>query len=288
MELLDKVAIVTGSTSGIGTATAKIFAREGAKVVVTGRSVERGNAVVKDIQNAGGKAAFFAADMSNEVEVEALFRFTVQTFGKLDILVNNHAPLVEMLDERRDRSIADTASEDWESILRVGLTGFFYTIKNALPLMITNGSGSIINVSSLASTRGTPGLSIYTAAKGGINAMTRQIAADYGKQGIRVNTIVVGTIISNERMATAWSHPKLMEETIKLVCVDRLGKPEDVAFAALYLTSDRSAYVTGSELTIDGGQSSKVALPSLDEGWETLAAAATKNDLFCFTAKQFP
>lgn len=267
MDLENKIAIVTGSTSGIGAGTAKIFAGEGAKVVVTGRSEERGRKVVEEIASAGGTAVFFKADMANLSEVEALFRFTADTYGGLDILVNNHAPLAESLDESRDKPLLDVSLENWDSLLQVGLTSIFYTIRNALPLMIKNGGGSIINISSLASLQGPPGLSVYAASKGGMNAMTRQIAADYGKQNIRVNTIVVGTIICNDRMEMAWGDPRLRAATLETICVNRLGEAADIAHAAVYLASDKAGFVSGIELVVDGGQFSKVALPILD-AWE--------------------
>jgi NAD(P)-dependent dehydrogenase (short-subunit alcohol dehydrogenase family) len=216
--------------------------------------------------------------MGKELDVESLLKFTADRFGRLDVLVNNHAPVAEMVDDRRDLTLTETKSKDWEYILHHGLTSFYYSIKYSLPLMLKNNGGSIVNISALASTRGSPGLSTYAAAKGGINAMTRQLAADYGKQSIRVNTILVGTIISNERMETAWSNPRLRTETEKLVCVNRLGNAEDIAYTALFLASDRAGYISGSEVTVDGGQSIKLAIPSLDEGWDAASGAASSRD----------
>jgi NAD(P)-dependent dehydrogenase (short-subunit alcohol dehydrogenase family) len=275
VRLANKTAIITGSTSGVGASTAKIFAHEGAKVIVTGRSSDRGDKVVAEIRAAGGDATFFKADMVNESEVKALVDFTLETYGRIDILMNNHAPIAESIDKRMDQSIHLTPTEDWDYLIKVGITSIYYMLKYTLPEMMKIGGGSIINISSLASLLGTQdSMSAYTASKGAVNALTRQLATDYGRYDIRVNTIVLGIVICNERMEAAFSHPALKEESIKSLCVNRLGTGDDVGHAAAFLASDQATYITGIELLVEGGQSAKVPMPSLDDGWQTAAEAA--------------
>jgi NAD(P)-dependent dehydrogenase (short-subunit alcohol dehydrogenase family) len=275
VRLKSKVAIITGSTSGVGASTAKIFAQEGAKVIVTGRSVERGEKVVAEIRAAGGDATFFQADMINEAEVKALVDFTLATYGRIDVLMNNHAPIAESIDKRMDMSIHVTPTADWDYLIKVGITSIYYMLKYTLPEMMKNGGGSIINISSLASLRGTQdSMSAYTASKGALNALTRQLANDYGRYDIRANTIVLGIIICNERMEAAFNHPVLKKEAIKSLCVNRLGAGDDIGHAAAFLASDQATYITGIELLVDGGSAARGPMPSLDDGWQTAAEAA--------------
>lgn len=271
MDLLGKVAVVTGSTKGIGEGIAKEMAREGAHVVVTGRDVEGGNRVVKEIEAEGGSAVFHAADLGDEAACKGLLDFAVQTFGGLHVLVNNHAPTVEIMEKQYDTYLADTTSEHWDFLVRYGQTSIYYMLKNVLPIMVAGGGGSIVNISSLTSVSGVPGMGMYSATKGAMNALTRNVAVDYGDQGIRCNTIVVGIIMSNPRMDVAWSHPGLREASLRNILVGRFGKPADIAHAAVYFASDKSSYVTGQELKVDGGICTRMPVPHLQDGFAVMA-----------------
>lgn len=243
--------MVTGATRGIGEEIAYYFAAEGAKVVVAGRNADRGARVVETIKASGGKAIFLAADVSSESDVKQLVTATVQAFGGLNILVNNAAPTT-LIGASSDKCMADHTTEEFDAIVKATLYGTFWCCKYAIPHMLQAGSGSIINVSSIASIRGFACVPAYAASKGGINALTRQIATDYGTRGIRANTIVVGVII-NELTAGMVATSELEAAVNSLHLTPRPGMCSDVANLAVYLGSDESAFMTAGELLIDGG-----------------------------------
>lgn len=274
-DLIDKVAVVTGSTKGIGEGIAKAMALEGAKVIVNGRDVESGNRVVQEIREAGCEATFFKADLGEEVEVKALLHFAEETYGALHILVNNHAPTVEIMEEQVDSYLADTDTDGWDFLIKYGLTSCYYTMKHALPLMLKHGNGSIVNISSLAGEIGAHGMSMYSATKGGLQALTRNVATDYGKRGIRVNSIVVGAIISHHRMEVMFENSLVRDNAMKNLLVPRLGYPEDIAHMAVYFASDKSGYVNGQALRCDGGLTMHMPLADMQEGFTDLANELT-------------
>jgi NAD(P)-dependent dehydrogenase (short-subunit alcohol dehydrogenase family) len=259
MRLQNKVAIVTGSTRGIGRATAERFALEGARVVVTGRDAAEGKVVVDAIGNAGGTARFIAADLADESAVRRLVDGAVDAFGRLDVLVNNAAPS-ELVREGSDALVADLAQEVWSGILRVGLDSAFWTCKHALPRMLEAGGGSIVNISSAAAHQGTPGLAAYAASKGGLEAFTRTLASEYASASIRANAIVVGFVVTTEYARERLADPAL-GPAIRNLSMTRTGQPRDIANAALFLASDESAFVTASTLFVDGGMTAKSSLP---------------------------
>jgi NAD(P)-dependent dehydrogenase (short-subunit alcohol dehydrogenase family) len=243
MRLDGKVAIVSGSTRGIGRSIAEMFAREGASVAVTGRTVDRGEKVVAGIRDAGGDAAFFPLDVTDEASVAAVMDGVAARFGKLDVLVNNAAPTDAV--STLVKPLVDYTTDEWNRILLGTLTGnVFWACKYGIPHLIAAGGGSIINVSSGQSIVGLSGFAAYSAAKGGINSITRTLAVENAPYNIRVNTIIVGRVISHSKDTGVGVGPGHLT---------RLGVPNDIAYCATWLASDESAFVTGSLVTADGG-----------------------------------
>ncbi len=244
--LAGKVAVVTGSTSGIGRATAAMFAREGAKVVVNGRREELGREVAESIRASGGEAIFYRADVTVSAELAGLIQHAVDTYGRLDVLMNNAwasklAPALELTEE------------EWDYGINVALKAAFMGSKFALPHMIQGGGGSIINTASvhgvLAARRFLP----YEAAKAGLINLTRQLAVDYGHQGVRVNAICPGFIEIERTAEWMTKNPQVYAWNRELYPVGRHGVPDDIANAAVFLASDESSFITGHALMVDGG-----------------------------------
>lgn len=250
MRLKNKVAFVTGATSGIGAVLARRFAAQGAKVVIAARRVEKGNAVAEEIRAAGGEAAFVRMDTNLETEVQAAIEFAVQTFGRLNVLVNNAGP-VDLIQAGTDKRIHELPTEDFDRIVKVTLYGPYWCCKYAIPHLIRAGGGSIVNISSIAAVTGMPMLPAYSAAKGGLSAMTRQLAFDYGPYNIRANAIIAGLIVHEGSKSQVDTPEKYQNYRIRHLT--RLGVPDDIANAAIYLASDESEFVTGSHINVEGG-----------------------------------
>lgn len=249
MRLLNKVAIVTGGNSGIGRATAIRFALEGAKVVIGAKDMDKGREVVDFIKKNGGKAVFVKTDVASEVSVKNLVDFTVKLFGKVDIMFNNAG--VELA-----KPVTETTEEELNNILNVNLKGVFYGCKYAIPYMIKNGGGSIVNTASSAAIVGSPNLAAYSASKGGVVSLTKEMAIDYAGRGIRVNCICPGAIMTPmiERFIKKSPNPEETKKNIdEMHPIGRIGKPEEIANAVLFLASDESSFVTGHSLIVDGG-----------------------------------
>jgi meso-butanediol dehydrogenase / (S,S)-butanediol dehydrogenase / diacetyl reductase len=259
VRLQNKVAVVTGSTKGIGRAIAEGFAGEGAKVIVTGRDQGGGAEVRNAIRAAGGEATFVSADVSSEDEVRSLVARSVETYGGIDILVNN-AAAVEFIGAGGDRPLADQTTEDFDQVLKVGLYGVFWACKYTIPAMIERGAGSIINISSIASQFGQPGVPSYTASKAALNGLTRQVAAQYAAAGIRSNAIVVGFVLSGTFAQAIEASPSL-RQAIDDIGLVKQGAPDDIAHLATFLASDGSRFLTGMLVPADGGLSARSQMP---------------------------
>ena len=244
--LSGKVAVVTGGNAGIGEAIAKAFAREGASVVITGRRQGELDRVVNDILQAQGKAVAVAGSVTDELSAQEAVRRAVQQFGQLDILVNN-AGIGDF--GKRLHEINDTT---WAQVLDVNLTGVFRMTRAVLPQMLKQGRGAIVNISSVASLVGLPTLSAYAASKGALDALTRALAVDYAKDGIRCNVVNPG-LIDTPMAAPLMGNPEQLNPILSHYPIRRPGKPEEVANLVLYLASDEAAWVTGGTFPLDGG-----------------------------------
>ena len=245
VRLKDKVAIITGAASGIGKATAKLFAEHGAKVVVADIDKDGGSQTVTQIQNGGNEAIFIQTDVTIKADTEKMVAQTVETYGKLDILFNNAGIAMRL-------PVAELPEEDWHRCLDVNLTGVFLCAKAAIPAMQKNGCGSIINMSSIYGVVGADVRAAYVASKGGVTNLTRGMALDYAENNIRVNCICPG-FVETPLVAGVIKTPEEYQALADKHPMRRLGQPEEIAYGALYLASDESAFVTGIALPIDGG-----------------------------------
>jgi NAD(P)-dependent dehydrogenase (short-subunit alcohol dehydrogenase family) len=244
--LKGKPAIVTGSATGIGKATAILFAQEGARVVVSDVDEPGGREVVNAITGAGGEAIFVLADVSRAEDVERLVDTAVRTFGCLDVMVNNAAAYLG------DGGLLSVPDETWDRIIAVNLKGTYLCCKFAVAKMVESGGGSIVNLSTVNALMGLS-LTAYTASKGGVQALTRLLAVEFAPKGIRINSICPGTIMTENSIAIYAKRPELVERITKMHPMGRLGKPADVAECAVYLASDESSFVTGAAFVVDGG-----------------------------------
>ena len=258
--LSDTVAVITGASRGAGAAMAERFAAEGARVVLVGRNAERGAEVLDGIQATGGEGVFLTADVAVEDDVARLMSEVAERFGRIDVLVNNAAP-TDLVTSAMDRPLALQTTEDFDRIVKVALYGTFWCCKYAIPQMQPNGRASIINISSITSIEGQPSVPSYSAAKGAINSLTRQLAVEYASAGIRVNTLLFGAI-DNERLQSV-PIPGL-RDALRKQQLTRLVNVDDCANAALFLACRESACVTGQMLVLDGGAFAKGAMPMDD------------------------
>lgn len=249
-KLSDKVAIVTGAASGIGRAAALGLAREGAAVLVADLNPEGASRVSREIEGQGGKAAPFRCDVSDETSVRHMIEAAVSGFGGLDILHNNAANSDPTL-MGRDGAITEMELEVWDATFAVNTRGPMLGCKHAIPHMLERGGGAIINTSSASGLVGDLTRSAYAASKAGVDALTRQVATQYGKRGIRCNAIAPGVIHTPALEANVAAEQIALYEGNHLT--PRLGRPEDIAGMVVFLASDDGAFVTGQVLSVDGG-----------------------------------
>jgi NAD(P)-dependent dehydrogenase (short-subunit alcohol dehydrogenase family) len=246
MRLEGKVAIISGGARGMGAVEARLFAKEGAKVVIADILEEEGRKLEAEIEAAGGKALFVRLDVTRESDWQDAVATAVRRFGKLDILVNNAG-----ISGRG--KIEDTTVKDWDRVMEVNAKGVFLGTKAAIPAMRQGGGGSIINISSQLGLVGTDHSSPqYQASKGAVRLLTKATAIQYAKEGIRVNSVHPGPIVT-PMTETARADPERYQMMLSRIPMGRYGQPEEVAYGVLYLASEESAYMTGSELVIDGG-----------------------------------
>ncbi|HEY3993783.1 MAG TPA: glucose 1-dehydrogenase [Ktedonobacteraceae bacterium] len=251
MRLANKVAIITGSASGMGQVAAEIFAREGACVVITDIAAEAGEAAAEQIRSTGGHAIFIQANVARETDVAHLVQTTIDEFGRIDILYNNAGIMPE-----DDGSVVDLSETTWDHVMDVNLKSTFLCSKYTLPHMVREGHGSIINIASFVAFLGcSVPQDAYTASKGGLLALTKSFAVQYGRQGIRCNAICPGPI-ETPLLRSLWVSEEARDLRLNRIPLGRFGSPEDIVYLALYLASDESTWTTGAWLTVDGGISS--------------------------------
>lgn len=249
MKLKDSVALISGATSGMGKGIAQLFAKEGAKVVVNGRNEERGNQTVEDIKKNGGKATFIKADVSEAIQVEELIAHTIEKYGTLNTLVPNSGIL-------GIGSVTEISLDEWNQTIGTNLNGVFLLCRYAIPQMIKAGGGSIVINASIAGFKSFANHPAYCASKGALIPLAKNLAIDYAAQNIRVNCLCPGPVDTPLIWDSAKAFKKpdsAVQEAGESTLLKRLGTPEDVAKAALFLASDDSSWITGTTLTIDGG-----------------------------------
>lgn len=247
--LKDKVAIVTGGSSGMGKDIAMTYARHGAKVVICGRSMERLQPVVEEIQQAGGVARAFECDVREPERVNDMVQFTIDEFGQIDILVNNAAGNFVVRSE-------DLSVNGWRAVENIVLNGTWYCTQAVGKHMIESGNGGqILNMVATYAWTGSPGVVHSASAKAGVVAMSKSLAAEWGHHGIRVNCIAPGPIEDTGGADKLWPNEKVKEAILRGIPLRRLGKKEEISNLALFLVSDYAAYITGDVITADGGAS---------------------------------
>jgi NAD(P)-dependent dehydrogenase (short-subunit alcohol dehydrogenase family) len=250
MRLKGKVAIITGGGSGIGRATAELFAREGAKVVVADYRTDTGQEAVQAIKDAGGEALFVKVDVSDSAQVQHMVETALDAYGGVDILFNNAGVLLF-------GTVVDTEEEAWNRLMSINLNGAYLCSKAVIPHMIERGGGSIINTSSSTGAHDVnANIAAYVTSKGGVTLLTKAMAVDHAKDKVRVNAIAPGP--TDTPMLRDNLSPDELEAFAATFPMGRLGQPKELAYAVLFLASDEASFVTGAVLAVDGGQTAQV------------------------------
>ncbi|MCC7354345.1 MAG: glucose 1-dehydrogenase [Anaerolineae bacterium] len=248
MRLADKVALITGAGSGIGREAALLFAQEGAKVVVVDVNAKGGQETVSLIRNAGGEATFTRADVSKASDAQAMIGFAETTYGKLNVLFNNAGIFPD-----QDGSVIETEEEVWDLVMNVNLKGVFLGCKYGIPALLRAGGGSVINTASFVALMGAATSQIaYTASKGGVLSMTREMAVEFARRNVRVNALCPGPV-ETPLLAALLSDPARRQRRLVHIPPGRLARAREIAQAALFLASDESSYINGATFTVDGG-----------------------------------
>lgn len=247
----NKVALLTGATSGIGEVTARLLAERGVKVVISGRRKELGEKVVQDIVKKGGEATFVQSDVAREAEVDELVRGIVEKYGRLDMAVNNAGIFNESI------ALADSITKNFQAMIDTNVLGVYLSMKAEIRQMLKNGGGSIVNLASIAGLNGIPWTGTYVATKHAVVGLTKSAALDYATQNIRVNAVAPGAIMT-DIIKGSIAHGKYDERAIvAMLPMGRMGKPEEIGYGIRWLLSDEASFVTGHILNIDGGFQAK-------------------------------
>ncbi len=246
MRLKDKVCVITGAAQGIGEACAMRFASEGAKVVVSDVQVEKGEAVAKAVRDAGGEAMFFACDVSQKSDCVDLIQAAVDAYGSVDVHLSNAAIIAA-------KDFLEITQDEWEQTIGINLNGFFYAGQAAAAQMVKQGSGNIINMSSINAVVAIPTATPYTVCKGGVLQLTKSMALSLAPHGIRVNAVGPGTI-ATEMGKTMMSNPAAKKRVLSRTPLGRPGEPDEIASVCVFLASDDASYITGETIYCDGGR----------------------------------
>lgn len=246
-----KVALVIGASSGIGRATACAFAREGAKVVVVARRDSEGEETVDLARQEGGEAIFLRADVQDEAQVRAAIAGAIAAFGRLDCAVNNAGVGQSAI------PLPDQSEADWDRIVGINAKGVFYCMKHEIAAMLPNGAGAIVNISSVAAHVATPGTHIYAASKHAVLGLTRSVAIAYASQGIRVNEVAPGVTETPMIKGFADGNQEIYDYLKSVHPIGRIGRPEEIASAVLWLCSPGASFVIGHSLVVDGGMTAQ-------------------------------
>jgi NAD(P)-dependent dehydrogenase (short-subunit alcohol dehydrogenase family) len=245
-ELHNKVALITGGTTGIGRDTAILFAKNGAKVVISGRRETEGNETISLVRAAGGDGLFVKSDVSKSADIQTLIQKTIEKFGRLDLAFNNAGV------EGQWKPIIEQSEEDWDSVIDINLKGVWLCLKYEIQQMLKQGSGAIVNMSSVAGLMGAAGAAVYVASKHGVIGLTRTAALECAAKGIRVNA-VCPAVIETAMAERAFADPEVNKSILAQHPIGRFGKPMEIAEAVLWLCSDKSSFMTGHYIVLDGG-----------------------------------